>query len=275
MAQPRTLTPTEIARFERDGFVVVREAFARADALAMQRRWWQELRDVHGIRRDDRTTWHRIAGDLRAAKRDPLQHAILTDRLRGAVDDLLGPGAWAPPRDWGRCLVTFPEPGRWDVPTGLWHWDNPPELHRDRPRGLFVVGFVGTVEPGGGGTLVLSGSPRLLLQQERDLPADELPVSGVRRWSRFHRSHPWLRALTGHAPAAADRTAAFMAGETDVDGVPLRVVELTGEPGDVVLCHPLVVHCAAPNRGDRPRFMRIKTQVLAHDARRAAAQPAP
>jgi len=28
-----------------------------------------------------------------------------------------------------------------------------------------------------------------------------------------------------------------------------------------------MVHCAAPNRGTRPRFMRIKTQVLTHEGR--------
>jgi hypothetical protein len=28
-----------------------------------------------------------------------------------------------------------------------------------------------------------------------------------------------------------------------------------------------MVHCAAPNRGTRPRFMRIKTQILTHEGR--------
>jgi ectoine hydroxylase-related dioxygenase (phytanoyl-CoA dioxygenase family) len=74
-------------------------------------------------------------------------------------------------------------------------------------------------------------------------------------------------ALTGLAPSPANRVAAFMDRETVVDGVPLRVVELTGEPGDMVFCHPVIVHCAAPNRGARPRFMRIKQQVLAHQGR--------
>jgi hypothetical protein len=55
--------------------------------------------------------------------------------------------------------------------------------------------------------------------------------------------------------------------ETIVEGAPLRVVELTGRPGDMVFCHPLVIHCAAPNRGTRPRFVRIKTQVLTHEGR--------
>jgi hypothetical protein len=74
-------------------------------------------------------------------------------------------------------------------------------------------------------------------------------------------------ALTGQAPSPADRIAVFMDSETVVDGVPLRVVELTGEPGDMVFCNPVMVHCVAPNRGTRPRFMRIKTQVLTHEGR--------
>ena len=115
--------------------------------------------------------------------------------------------------------------------------------------------------PRGGGTLILSGSPGLLIEQERRLTARERHGSITALRDRFHRSHPWLLALTGQAPSPADRIAAFMDRETLVDGVPLRVVELTGEPGDMVFCHPVMVHCAAQNRGARPRFMRIKTQI--------------
>ena len=55
-------------------------------------------------------------------------------------------------------------------------------------------------------------------------------------------------ALTGKAPSPADRIAAFMEGETMVDGVPLRVVELTGEPGDMVSAIP-PWSTAAPRTG--------------------------
>jgi hypothetical protein len=266
-SQLTTLAPSDIQQFRRDGYVVVRQAFSRADGLAMERQWWRELEDTHGIRSDDRSSWHQIRGDLKAAKRDPVQAKILTERVRGALDDLLGQATWSPPRNWGRSLVTFPEPGAWDVPTRHWHWDNPCEPHLDQPRGLFVVSFIGPVAPQGGGTLILSGSPRLLIQQERGIPASQRHESGARIWERFHRSHPWLMALTGHAPSPADRIAAFMDRETTVEGVPLRVVELTGEPGDMVFCHPAIVHCVNPNRGTRPRFMRIKTQVLTHEGR--------
>jgi hypothetical protein len=153
------------------------------------------------------------------------------------------------------------------VPTRLWHWDNPCELHLDHPRALFVVSFIGPVAPRSGGTLILSGSPRLLIQQEHQIPASQRRGLGAMPWERFHRSHPWLMALAGQAPSPADRIAAFMDGETTVEGVSLRVVELTGEPGDMVFCHPVMVHCVAPNRGTRPRFMRIKTQILTHEGR--------
>ena len=262
-----TLTASDIERFERDGYVVVRQAFSHADGLAMERQWWRELEDTHGIRPDDRSSWRQIRGDLKAAKRDPIQAKILTERVRGVFDDLLGKAAWSPPRDWGRSIVTFPELGAWEVPARLWHWDNPCELHLDHPRALFVVSFIGPVAPRSGGTLILSGSPRLLIRQERRIPASQRRGSGIGIWERFHRSHPWLMALTGHAPSPADRIAAFMDKETFIEDVPLRIVELTGEPGDMVFCHPVMVHCAAPNRGTRPRFMRIKTQVLTREGR--------
>jgi hypothetical protein len=265
--QASTLTPADIQRFERDGYVVVRQAFPRAAALAMQERWWSELADTHGIRRDDRSTWHQIPGNLKAAKRDPAQASILTGTVRGVCDDLLGAGTWSRPREWGVTLVTFPEPGGWGLPSRLWHWDNPCEPHLDRPRGLFIVTFIGPVAPRGGGTLILSGSPRLLIKQERRIPADQRRGLGSKARERFYRLDPWLMALAGQAPSPADRIAAFMDGETVVDGVPLRVVELTGEPGDMVFCHPAMVHCRAPNRGPRPRFMRIKQQFLTHEAR--------
>ena len=200
------------------------------------------MEDAHGIRRDDRSSWRQIPGDLKAAKRDPIQAKILTGRVRGVFDDLLGQRAWRPPRDWGRAIVTFPEPGAWEVPVRHWHWDNSCELHLDHPTALFVVSFIGSV-------------------------ASERHVFGARLWERFHRSHPWLMALTEQAPSPADRIAAFMDSETIVEDVPLRVVELTGEPGDMAFCHPVMIHCRAPNRGERPRFMRIKTHVLTHEGR--------
>jgi ectoine hydroxylase-related dioxygenase (phytanoyl-CoA dioxygenase family) len=40
---------------------------------------------------------------------------------------------------------------------------------------------------------------------------------------------------------------------TAVEGAELRVVEMTGDPGDVFLVHPLVLHAASTNCSDVPR----------------------
>jgi hypothetical protein len=50
----------------------------------MERLWWRELEGTHGIRRDDRSSWCQIPGDLKAAKREPAQAQILTGRVRGS-----------------------------------------------------------------------------------------------------------------------------------------------------------------------------------------------
>ena len=167
----------------------------------MEEQWWSELADTRGIRRDDRSSWRNVPGNLKAAKRDPAQASILTETVRGVFDGLYGPGTWSRPRDWGVTLVTFPEPGRWEPPTRLWHWDNPCEPHLERPRGLFIVTFIGSVAPRGGGTLILSGSPRLLIQQERELPPDQRSALDSKARERFYRLDPWLMALAGQAPS--------------------------------------------------------------------------
>jgi hypothetical protein len=45
----------------------------------------------------------------------------------------------------------------------------------------------------------------------------------------------------------------------EIDGVPVRVVELTGNPGDVYLTSLWVMHATAPNASSRPRMMRSRS----------------
>jgi hypothetical protein len=44
----------------------------------------------------------------------------------------------------------------------------------------------------------------------------------------------------------------------DAGGIPVRVAELTGQPGDVVLTHPWVLHSWSCNTGSSPRMMLTK-----------------
>ena len=49
----------------------------------------------------------------------------------GYFDDLLGMGTWSPPKDWGLTLVTFPEPGSWELLT-----QRERRISADQRRGL-------------------------------------------------------------------------------------------------------------------------------------------
>ena len=138
-----------------------------------------------------------------------------------------------------------------------------------------MVGFVGEVAPRGGGTTVVAGSPRFLVKQHAALSRWPRGLGEAWRRDRVLRDHPWLAALSGNAPGPADRIAAFMQDGGEADGVAMRVVELTGEPGDMVFCHPLLMHSQANNCREVPRMMRIKQHLRSHAgeamARRAAA----
>ena len=252
------LTDEQLATFERTGHVRVPAAFSPDAALRLQERMWDELREDFGIDRDARRTWWQPLQSLRRAKRDPLQQEVSSDRLLGAIGRLLGAVRWRAPSNWGVVLVTFPGRGSadWSLPSNGWHFDF--ELHRnaDSLGWLFVFTFFSRVEERGGGTLIVEGSHRLLRQFHADLsPAErQRPHRELRK--RFLRFDPWIESLTGTKPGPEDRIAYFMRETRDVRGVPVRVVELTGEPGDAILCHPLMLHAAAPNRRESPRFMR-------------------
>jgi hypothetical protein len=70
----------------------------------------------------------------------------------------------------------------------------------------------------------------------------------------FDTHHGWFKDLT--RDSAGDRIQRFMGIDTDIDGIAVRVVELTGRAGDAVLCHPWLVHTSSPNALNEPRLMR-------------------
>lgn len=250
------LTAEPLASFEERGHLRLPTVFPPEAALAMQANMWTELRHECGIERDDRATWHQPRRGLRRAKWDPLQRAIASPGLIGAIDELLGPRRWRPPSNWGVVLVTFPSPaaGVWEPPYKGWHYDFDLAENAAAVRGLQVFTFFSAVRPRGGGTLVVEGSHRLLRRFAETLSADDWQRGHLHLRRRFLCHHPWLRSLSGSAREPADRTALLRAA--DAGGIPVRVVELTGEPGDAILCHPLLLHVAAPNHADAPRFMR-------------------
>jgi len=211
-------------------------------------RLWEFLADRYAIDRGDRSTWTVEA----PTGFQPVTHsgafrAVGGDPVRTAPDTLFGACQWARPRWWGRPLVTFPVDGPWELPVREWHMDFMPESAGRRPVQFFA--FLDQVRVGGGGTLVLTGSHRLVA-----------PFVGRGEDFRMVRvrtalaAHPWLHGLW-EPGYDGDRIQRYMNDGTVIDGVPLRVVELTGDPGDVILMQCDSFHAAAPNRLTTPRMM--------------------
>ena len=138
----------------------------------MRRRVWARLARL-GVAEDDPATWASadVTGLTEAIKRDRVFAALGSPVVRGAVDDLLRRDAWDPPREWGTILIHFPSQSRpWVLPARSWHtdygWDRDPE-----PLfGVKVFAFIAPVRPRGGGTLVITGSHRVVARFAASLP---------------------------------------------------------------------------------------------------------
>ncbi len=139
------------------------------------------------------------------------------------------------------------------MPDRGWHLDYMAPGAARRIPGLQIFLCLDRVEPRAGGTLVAAGAPRLIeaIRVQRG-PAWRGHSAEVRR--AVVREVPWFRALASQR-AGEDRVARFMAQPTDVQGSSLQVVELVGEPGDVWLMHPWMLHAASANCGARPRMV--------------------
>jgi hypothetical protein len=242
--------PDRSAFFD-DGFVYLRGALSVSAAREMEDAVWSVL-SASGVHRDNRATWSAdYEVHLQAVRKQDRPPAEVP-AVRLVLDDLLGAGTWTRPRNWGQVLLTFPTAPPWSPRGGLWHLDHPFSLPGGVITGVNVFLFVADAGERGGGTLILRGSPALVARfvaEGGEVAGEKMSVT--RR--RFFGSREVLREMTR---APGPDLARFMAGDFDVDGVPARVVELTGKAGDIVVCHPWALHMPSANVAGRPRIMR-------------------
>jgi hypothetical protein len=238
------LTPEGRLAFDTRGYVVLEGAVDARAATSMCDAIWRLLEE-RGVRPDDRQTWPEgPVSNLRAIRRgDDCPSA--TAPLVAALDQLFGAGEWKQPTHWGQAMVTFPEPGPWSPPRDQWHLDHPFWYPPERVCGVNVFLFVDDVDEHGGGTLALEGSPLLVRRFVERLPDPTARPRTLNR--RFRAEHEWLTS------APLDR---LMTEGVPIDGTRARMVELTGARGDVVVCHPWLMHSVSTNVTQRPRMMR-------------------
>ncbi|MBO9575555.1 MAG: phytanoyl-CoA dioxygenase family protein [Sphingobium sp.] len=241
-----------IQHFRDHGWMRVPQAFDADAAAAMRDAVWRELA-ADGIARDRPSTWTvERPAHLQKLKNDPLFLRVGSERLRAAIDEVLGSKTYDAPRDWGAFFLAFPGDTPWNIPSGGWHVDAKYTSPLWPAGGVKTFALLGDLDPRGGGTLFVSGSHRLVHRWFRANPPPPEAKSADMR--KLLMAHPYIRDL--HRPGDPEQRIACFMDRAEYDGgIPLQVVEQTGSAGDVFLVHPLVMHVAAPNTTARPRFL--------------------
>jgi hypothetical protein len=219
----------DVEGFVRDGYVVVRGAFDADTAAACRAGIWRALA-AEGVT-PDRGTWTRPCVRVECPEGGPFAEAGASPALAAAYDALIGPGRWVPRAGIGGSVpVRFPSeeyPGDvgYHIEGNVWrdgeYWTD----LSSRGRGLLALFLFTDVGPADAPTRLVLGSHRYA--------AAVLARAGA-------------AGLPGGEVAARLRPSVLC--RTTVDAV--------GRAGDVVLCHPFMVHTATwPHRGAGPRML--------------------
>lgn len=222
--QPETLTPAQVEEFIQRGFVTVHDCFSREAAEALTDQAFVRL----GYDKADPETW--AQSRIHMPTLTGFACKDFAPKAWGAMCDLLGGADRVQPCGWSDAFIANFSEGLdrpWEGPSPQspgWHKDGDFFRHfLDSPeQGLLVLVLWSDIAPRGGGTFIAP---------------DSIP-----RVARFFADHP-----EGVLPG----------------GIPFRQMisecrefeECTGRTGDVVLCHPFLLHTVSQNHGGKARFI--------------------
>ncbi|NHN35394.1 hypothetical protein [Paenibacillus agricola] len=264
----KVLTDAQVQHFIEKGWVKLEQAFPRENALAAQDVVWNYFKQQFGMDKHDRSTWKKPRIHLTNIQETqkfydrPEFMVCNTELLFDAIEDLVGRGrcinTGVPNARFGTMAVSVYSDVPWDVPTTGWHYDGDFFTHYvdSLEQGLLVLCLFSDIAgPQCGGTLLVEGSHNIVAKVLHENP-DGLHHREANK--KVIESDPWLRELVGltEKDPGTNRIQKFM-NQTyeDPNGFQLRVIEPTGNAGDIVLCHPFVLHAASVNTLGTPRFL--------------------
>lgn len=247
--------------FEDEGYVRFPRFFPAEVARVLLELVWEDYSQRYGVSYDDPAGWStkkgkevRLYGPPAPEVRESLAYKAVVDKLHEAADSMLGQGVW---RSRGRTtlFVNCPNPaGDWTLPSG-WHTDVDGFPADAMPNFIYVFAFLDLLERHGGSTVLLAGSSRRARAMEAPVPQ-----GGQSFVESLAKEDPRFEALFAVAEGAgpleqnSDEFEKCLVTEgVRSSGVLLKMVELTGGPGDLVFWDPRGLHSASANARDRPR----------------------
>ena len=250
------LNPEQLDEFRRCGILRIPGAISARAAASMCDSVWDMMARHYKIRRDSPDTWkaQRIAGTKERPQ--AITVAQVVSPLRAMLDQILAPQKWDCDQHWGSLLVAFPgawpesASHGWDVPHQGWHFDAPVVRSLPALYGVRMFMLLARLEPHGGATLAVAGSPRLGLSLAQARGVAKLRSADARKG--LIQRYEWMKELCS-PDSSGDRVARFMNTTIAIEDVDVRVVEMTGDAGDVYLMHPAMMHAGSPNCRATPR----------------------
>ncbi|KAG8940683.1 hypothetical protein FRC03_005181 [Tulasnella sp. 419] len=227
------LTDEQVQHFLDHGYVIIKNAFPPEKAAQYTKDLWIRI----GYDPDDKSTWKTERLHLPKLRYEVAK--TFSPKAWGAMCDLLGGEERISPNSalWGDSfIINFgTEETVNDHSTGAdltnWHVDGDFFLHfLDSPeQALLVIPIYSKIEPRGGGTYIAPNSINSVARRLADRPDGIQPGLGS-EGDRFNFMEI-LKECGDH------------------------FVELTGDIGDVVLMHPLMLHSASINALRIPRIL--------------------
>ncbi|KAK0465302.1 uncharacterized protein EV420DRAFT_1513817 [Desarmillaria tabescens] len=244
MPSYRYLSKEQVDHFLEKGYIVVKDAFTKEKAAEWAKDLWVRL----GLDPDDKTTWDRERIHMPVHNREKV--STFSPKAMNAMIDLLGEDRIdLEACTWGDSFIvnlgTPNHNGTRIDPQDLdnWHVDGDFFVHYfDSPeQALLVVPIFSDIESGGGGTMIAP--------------------DGIGRIAKYLWDHPEGLLPTGLSFTPS--TSGYTNVKDDPDYLSFlaeikhcsQFVELTGSVGDVVLCHPLMLHSATKNLLRVPRVI--------------------
>ncbi|KZT09288.1 uncharacterized protein LAESUDRAFT_735537 [Laetiporus sulphureus 93-53] len=237
--QYKYLTPDEIEFFMENGYIIIKQAFTKEKAAEWTKDMWVRL----GLDPNDKSTWDRERIHMPWHKRESV--STFAPKAWDAMCDLLGGEERIDGRSssWGDSFIVnlgTPElegPDKYVAPQDLdnWHVDGDFFVHfLDSPeQAMLVIPLFSDIKPRGGGTYISPDGIDLIAPYLAAHPEGVLPTG-----LSFTPS-------TSTAPEPKDDPG-YWSHLKEIRRCK-RFVEVTGEIGDVVLMHPLMLHSASKN----------------------------
>lgn len=244
-----SLNKQQLQAFDELGVVKVEGLFDANIACDLENELWRRF-EKWGIERGRPKTWEAldeatIRKVMKGTRRVRGLEAIYNDCSDDIASTLAGETEFE--RQKALLLLTFSRQHNYIqdqiVPSSIWHSDTPNIPGRGL-TGVIVLGYINHVRPRGGGTMVITGS-HLLFETSSSAITSKLA-------KRKLKKYPYFRELLSDSSTDRER---FLNESGYVNDIELRVVELTGDPGDAYFVNGSVMHTITRNYRSEPRMM--------------------